>query len=243
MVRRPTRAGRPRRPLRTREIEDEAPRPTRQRIIDTFMDLLAEKSFGEIGFNEIAETAGVSLAELRTEFTTTLGILAAHIKETDRRVLADVDPAMEQEPPRERLFDVLMHRLELLEPYREAVRSLLHSATRNPGLALALNNLTVLSQQWMLAAAGIGSAGPKGLLRAQGLALLYANVLRTWVDDEDPGLARTLAALDRELARGQRLGGLLDGLFRVPEAACRVVGGRRRRPPRRGRYEGETIPA
>jgi hypothetical protein len=148
---------------------------------------------------------------------------------------------MDEESPRERLFDVLMRRLELLEPHKEAVRSLLRSSMRNPALALALNGLAVRSQQWMLAAAGIGSSGPKGILRAQGLAMLYANVLRTWIDDDDPGLSRTLAALDRELARGQRLAGLLDGLCRIPERACAFT--RPSRRPRRGRERDDTVVA
>ena len=53
---------------------------------------------------------------------------------------------MAEEPARERLFDVLMRRLEALAPYKEAVRSLLRSARRNPGLALALNAMAVRSQ-------------------------------------------------------------------------------------------------
>ena len=88
---------------------------------------------------------------------------------------------MEDEPPRERLFDVLMRRLETLAPHREAVRSLLRSAGRNPPLAVALNGLAVRSQQWMLTAAGISASGPRGMMRAQGLALLFGSVLRTWV--------------------------------------------------------------
>src|SRR5205823_8161219 len=126
---------------------------------------------------------------------------------------------MAEESPRERLFDVLMRRIELLSPHKEAVRSLLRSARRDPPLALALNAMAVRSQQWMLTAAGIGASGPKGMVRAQGLALLYANVLRTWVDDDDDQ-TKTLAALDSQLARGQRFVGLLDELCRIPEAAC-----------------------
>jgi AcrR family transcriptional regulator len=195
------------------------------------MTLLVERPIERIGLAEIAEQAGVSLADLRGEFSSSLAILAAHIKAIDRQVLSDIDPDMEEEPPRERLFDVLMHRLELLAPHREAVRSLLRSARRDPAFALALNAMAVRSQQWMLTAAGIGASGPKGMVRAQGLALLFANVLRTWVDDEDDN-TRTLAALDRELGRGQRFAGLLDELCRIPEAACafreRLRGARRR---------------
>jgi AcrR family transcriptional regulator len=191
----------------------------RERILQAFMMLLAEQPIERIGLADIATRADVSLSELRSEFSTPLSIFAAHVKELDRKVLAGIDRELDEESPRERLFDVLMRRLELLDPHREAVRSLIRSARRNPPLALALNGLAVRSQQWMLTAAGIGASGPRGMVRAQGLALLFAQVLRTWVDDADDG-SRTLAALDRELARGQRFAGLLDDLCRIPQAAC-----------------------
>jgi AcrR family transcriptional regulator len=193
------------------------------------MALLAEKPIEQIGLADIARAAGVSLAELRDEFGSTFAILAAYVKQVDRAVLAGEDSDMAEEPPRERLFDVLMRRIELLTPHKEAVRSLMRSAMRNPGLALALQRLALRSQQWMLTAADIGAAGPLGFVRAQGLAVLFASVLRTWVDDDDPGLARTMAALDRALARGQRWSGLLDELCRIPSLACRLRS-RRRRP-------------
>jgi AcrR family transcriptional regulator len=197
------------------------PGTPRERIIDALMALLAEQPIERIGLKDLAERAGVTLADLRGEFGSPLAVLAAHVKELDRKVLAEVDPDMEDESPRERLFDVLMHRLELLGPHREAVRSLLRSARRDPPLALALNKMAVCSQQWMLTAAGITASGPKGMVRSQGLALLFANVLRSWVDDDDDN-TRTLAALDRELARGQRFAGLLDDLCRIPQAACNL---------------------
>ena len=208
----------------------------RERIIEAFMALLAEKSIEQIGFAEIAKAAEVSLSELRGQFGSTLAILAAHMKATDRAVLAGGDADMAEEPPRERLFDVLMRRLEVLAPHKAAVRSLTRSALRNPGLALTLNGLAVRSQQWMLTAADIGAAGPRGMVRAQGLALLFASVLRTWVDDDDPGLARTMAALDRALARGQRWSGFLDDVLRIPACVGRVRS--RRRRPRDDAEEG-----
>jgi AcrR family transcriptional regulator len=209
----------------------------RERVVDAFMALLAAKPIEQIGLAEIATGAGVSLPELRSLFDSKVGILAAHMREVDRAVLAGSDADMADEPPRERLFDVLMRRLEVLAPHRQAVRSLRRSAMCNPGLALAVNRLSVRSQQWMLTAAGINASGPKGMVRAQGLSLLLADVMRTWIDDDDEGLARTMAALDRALARGQRLSGFLDDVCRIP--AC--VGRLRRR--RRGREEEDTAAA
>jgi len=203
------------------------PKSERERVIESFMKLLGNKPIEEIGFAEIATGTGISLTQLRGIFGSKLAILAGHIKEIDQHVLAaGGDAEIAEESPRERLFDVLMRRIELLEPRKAAVRSLMRSCRRNPGLAFALNGLAVRSQQWMLTAADIDAAGPRGTARAQGLALLFASVLRTWVNDDDPGHARTMAALDRTLARGQRLSGFLDDLCRIPKCIGRM---RRRR--------------
>jgi len=211
-----------------------APTTEHERIVAAFLELLAEQSFESIGVADVAARAGVTLAQLRGEFGSTIAILAAHMKAVDRAVLAEDFSDMEEEPPRERLFDALMRRLEILAPHRTSVRSLLRSVRRNPPLALALNALAVRSQQWMMSAAGIEASGPRGAIRAQGLAMLFASVLRTWVRDDDPGQARTMAALDRALARGQRFAGLLDDLCYIPSRICRL------RPRRRRRDEDES---
>jgi len=199
----------------------------RERIVAAFLTLLADGAFEEIGLGDVAAAAGVSLAQLRDEFSSTFAILSAHIKAMDRAVLGEDLSDMAEEPARERLFDVLMRRLEHLAPHRAAIGSLVRSARRNPPLALALNAMARRSQQWMLAAAGIDAAGPRGMVRAQATAVMFASVLPVWIDDDDPGHARTMAALDRALGRGQRLAGFLDELVAIPSALCRF--GRRRR--------------
>ena len=201
----------------------------RDKAVDALMALLAERPLDEIGLAEIAGRAGISLSQLRAEFGSVLAILGAHIKDIDRKVLDGTDTDMNEEPARERLFDVLMRRLEALAPYKAAVRSLLRSAQRSPSLALALNGLALRSQRWMLTAAGIGTHGPRGMLRAQGAALLFGRVLAVWVNDEEPGLDRTMAALDRGLASAERWSGFVDDLCCIPAVMCRGARHRRAR--------------
>jgi AcrR family transcriptional regulator len=216
---------------RPRKTAPSAPPPRgtsdRDKAIDALMALLAEHSFEDIGLAEVAGRAGLKLSQLRAEFGSTLAIFAAHIKDIDRAVLAGGEGDMTEEPARERLFDVLMRRLEAMAPYKEAVRSILRSARRNPGLAFALNAMAVRSQQWMLEAAGIGASGPRGALRAQGAALMFARVLSVWVDDDEESLDRTMAALGRGLASAERWAGFLDDLCAIPK--CVLRGPRRRR--------------
>ena len=220
---------------RRAQIQAAAPRGTsdRDKAVDALMALLAEHSFEQIGLAEVAGRARLKLSELRAEFGSTLAIVAAQIKDIDRAVLAGGTGDMAEEPARERLFDVLMRRLEALAPYKEAVRSLMRSARRNPGLALALNAMAVRSQAWMLEAAGIGAHGPRGALRAQGAALMFARVLGVWFDDDEPGLDRTMAALGRGLSSAERWDGFVGDLCAIPCA----IRGRRRRPRHRDEDE------
>lgn len=195
----------------------------RTAILDSFLALLAQKPFERIALAEVATGAGVSLAELRAGFGSTFDMLSAFLRQTDGKVLAGAGEGgiddMDGESARDRLFDVLMRRLDVLAPHKAAIRSLAESARRNPFFALALNRLSVRSQQWMLAAAKIDTAGARGAVRAQGLALVFARVMRTYLSDDEPELARTMAALDRELARGERMLGIVEGAARL--AFCR----------------------
>jgi AcrR family transcriptional regulator len=216
----------PKRP--TKAKVEVAPRTgsDRDKAIAALMELLADQSFEDIGLAEVAGCAGIKLSQLRAEFGSTLAILGAHIKQIDGAVLDGGDADMAEETPRDRLFDVLMRRFELLAPYKESIRSLMRSARRHPSLALALNAMAVRSQRWMLEAAGIDAAGPRGALRAQGAALMFAGVATVWVDDDEEGLDRTMAALDRGLASAGRWDGFVGDLLSIPK--CILRGPRRR---------------
>ena len=210
-------------------MADDLPRAegtsNRDKAIHAFLALLAERRFEDIGLAEVAGRAGLKLSQLRADFGSTLAIYAAHVKQIYEAVLDGTDTDTSEEPHRDRLFDVLMRRIETLTPHKEAVRSILSSARRNPGLAFALNGIALRSQKWMLEAAGISASGPRGMLRAQGAALLFARVVGVWLD-EDEGVDRTMAALDRGLASAERWDGFLGDLCAIP---CALRGSRRRR--------------
>jgi AcrR family transcriptional regulator len=230
--------GRPKRERKSPVAPPPSGASDRDKAIDALMALLAEHSFEQIGLAEVAGRAGIKLSQLRTEFGSTLAILGAHIKNIDRTVLEGGDDDMADETVRERLFDVLMRRLEALAPYKEAVRSIMRSAQRNPGLALALNAMAVRSQHWMLEAAGLGASGPRDALRAQGSVLMFTRVLAVWVDD-DEGLDRTMATLDRGLSSAARWAGFLDDLCSIPKCVLRSSR-RRRRPADEGAAEADA---
>ncbi len=136
-----------------------------------------------------------------------------------------------------------MSRFDVLAPYKEAIRSIAKSPPAlDPGFAFT----ALASQHWMLQAAGVDTSGVGGKAKISGLAAVYGSVLRTWLNDDDPGLARTMAALDRRLRRGERtLSNLHDfgsGVNRVAGAVSSFVSSFANRRGRSGQRSEEPTP-
>jgi AcrR family transcriptional regulator len=172
----------------------------RGRLIAAAMKLAAGRPWREVTLANIAETAGVSLVDVRREFDTKGDVLAAFVRSVDDAVLARTPQRSGTQSARDALFEVIMGRFDVLAAYKPALKSIAASWPIEPPVARAICR----SQAWMLRAAGIGSEGLEGSLRAAGLGTLYASIYRTWLSDDDPGLAKTMAALDRRLRRGER---------------------------------------
>eukprot|EP01136_Pigoraptor_vietnamica_P033384 Opistho-1_new@96179 len=157
------------------------------RVIKAALDLAAERPWQDVALRDIADRANVPLADVRNDFAGKPAILSKFIRLVDDAVLAKAPARDPGQPARDRVFDVLMTRLEVLEPYKAALRSIAGA----PGTGLAIARSAMASQAWMLHAAGIGTDGPLGAARVAGLASIYSSLLQTWLEETDPAYPRT----------------------------------------------------
>lgn len=172
---------------------------SRGRILKAALELAAEKPWADVGLAEVAARADLGLDAVRTEVHSKADLLAKLLRAIDDAVLKAAGRPAAELSKRDALFEVIMARFDLLTPYRPALKSIHASGSAEFSLAAPY----LASQHWMLQAAGIGTDGLAGGARVAGLAVAYASVFRTWLSDEDPGLGKTMAALDRHLRRGQ----------------------------------------
>ena len=179
------------------------PGDAREKIVDALMALVAEKPWDEISLTDVAAGAGLSLAQFRDLFPSKGAVLGAFSRRIDKQVLDASTKDLADESPKDRLFDVLMRRFAAMAPYRPALKAINHWAMHDPAALPALNQLAINSLRFMLEAAGVNSEGPLGALKLQGLALAWTRVFHIWLVDESEDLATTMAALDKELARGE----------------------------------------
>lgn len=190
------------------------------RLIAAALKLAGERAWKDVRLLDIAEEAGETLASLREHFDGKPAIVAGFVRAVDDALLKSARKPAAGDQPRDALFEVIMARFDLLAPYKAAIRSMTSDGTPDLG---ALRTV-IDSQHWMLAAAGIDASGAQGAVRTLGLASVYASVFKTWLDDDDPGLARTMAALDRRLRRGERNLEAVEGAVSTVAGFAKRVG-------------------
>jgi AcrR family transcriptional regulator len=187
-----------------RAAQKGAPRnDPREKIVDALIGLAAERPWDEISLADVADRAGVTLAQFRDLFPSKGAVLGGFSRRIDRQVLEG--GASAGESAKDRLFDVLMRRFDAMAPYKAALKNINDWAMRDPLALPSLNQMAMNSLRFMLEAAGLSSEQPLGALKLQGLALVWARVFHVWLADDSADNSRTMAALDHELARGETL--------------------------------------
>lgn len=203
---------------RTRKEEPRTTKPTDMegRLIDAMLDLAASRGWRDISLSDIAGAAGVKVADLYPTYPSKMAVMVAFIRRIDREVLGAGFKFAAEDSVRDRLFEVLMRRFDALQPHREAVRRIRRDLTRVPAEAAALLPVVACSMGWMLSAAETGADGPAGRIKTAGLTGVWLRTMAVWVDDDSADMARTMAALDRNLSRAGRCARFLFGRGREP---------------------------
>lgn len=183
---------------------------TAETIAAAAIRLAGERGWRGLSLADIALEAGVTLAELSRDYTCRAEILDGFERMIDRRMLAGAAAGDIGDKPRDRLFDIIMERLDALLPYRDGIKRIARELPFDPGSALVLAGALPRSVAWMFSGARIAIAGPAMPLRLAALGGVYLSTLRVWFGDENQDLSKTMAHLDRQL---NRAASLLSGDF------------------------------
>lgn len=196
----------------------------RNKAVRAALALAKQHDWGDVTLLDIARHSGLELADLRREFACKSDILRAFQAEVDAEVLSKSKPGPDQSV-RDRVFDILMTRFEVMAPYKPALKRIACHLRCRPGEASLLACSTLGAQYWMLAGAGAKLEGASGAMRVAGLTAIYGRVFKVWLEDPSPSLDKTMAALDRALSAGERRLAGMEAACGNLNALCKSVGG------------------
>ena len=183
--------------------------PDRETVLDLAVDAMM-KLAGQLGWRgltqaDIAAEAGLELSQLNRFAASRNDLLAHFMRRIDSIVVENGPDADLTEPVKDRLFDIVMQRFDALQPWRDAIRAIARDMPFDPVSALCLGCNRHRSTIRMLAKAGVSTAGLKGRIRAAGLDVITLSTVRVWLNDDSQDMSVTMAHLDRQLSRADKL--------------------------------------
>ena len=177
--------------------------------------------WAEAAVDNAAAAIGVDPAVARLAFPTDqAGMITAYVEAIDEALVAALPPdTIGALRVSARIRALVVKRLELMAPAREAVRRGMAI------LALPQNLLTAAKLGWrsadnMWRLAGDTATDFNHYSKRAILGSIYAATLLVWIDDDSEGMAETIAFLDRRLA----------GVGRFEKTKAQWLGSSDRRP-------------
>ena len=177
---------------------------TDSRLVAGLWQVVAAHGWDGVTLRRVAAASGLPAAGIRRRCASPADLLRLHGQVVDDAVAVGTI-AGQGGTPRDRIFDVLMRRIDAMQPHRAGLVRLLEELRTEPGLALCLLAGLPRSMADLLRAAEIDPAGLFGALRVQGVTAVWLATVRAWVEDDSVDLGPTMAALDRALDRAEQV--------------------------------------
>jgi AcrR family transcriptional regulator len=199
----------------------------RDRILEAALELARERGWTNVRLYQVAERAGVSLAQVGAEFRDQDTLANAWFARALSALESLPADAVVGQPAPERLHTAMMRWFDALAPQREVTMQMLEAKLylSHPHhwvpLVFDLSRLI----HWFLDAARIASTGRARQLAEVGLTAIFLASLRVWRRDDTVGQERTRQYLRRRLAQSDRWLGRLAKLMerRVSAGALGAV--------------------
>jgi ubiquinone biosynthesis protein COQ9 len=171
---------------------------------EALLRMTAAGGWRDLSYADIAKDAGLSLAAAYQAYPSKGAILTGIGRDIDARLFASLEEDPLDGSARDRLFDLLMRRFDILSDQKEAYAALAWELPRTPVEASCLALQLRRSLANTLEAAGLSASGLRGAFRIEGLGAIYACALRVFLRDDSADLSKTMAELDKRLGQVER---------------------------------------
>jgi ubiquinone biosynthesis protein COQ9 len=158
--------------------------------------------WARVSVADAARRAGLSLVRARERAPGLRAVLLRFGRMADAAALAD-PPA--EGTTRDRLFYLLMQRVDVVQAHRAGVLALMRALPFEPATVMLLDLANRRSMRWMLEAAGVATVGFRGEAKVSALVGVWVWTMRAWSRDTTDDMSGTMSALDGALGRVERL--------------------------------------
>ena len=186
----------------------------KNKIIVKAFEVIEKLGWDKFSLSLLSKNLKISESSLKKVFKTKESILIDFSKMIDENVdlLINLEE-LKESTVKDNLFELIMLRLEIMLPYRKALKKILSSKKISPLTIKIISQNIIESLDFYLDISGSYLNERFDFLKKYTIFLIYLYACKEWLNDYSEDLSKTMSSLDRSLDFSRELKDKINSVF------------------------------
>tara|TARA_Y100001954_G_C15743607_1_gene569841 strand:+ start:42 stop:626 length:585 start_codon:yes stop_codon:yes gene_type:complete len=175
-------------------------------LIKSSFKIIEESGWKSFSFQKLSYSEKVPIDEIKKFFKSEISILDEFSKMIDIKVEKNFDyEELGNTSVKDNLFELIMLRLEFMQPYRNALKSIKSNFRSDPLIAKSVAKNVMNSLDFYLELTKAFNDSFLDIFKKKSIFLIYSYIFNIWLEDNSEELSKTMSELDKLLTFSEKI--------------------------------------
>ena len=175
-------------------------------LIKSSFKIIEESGWKSFSFQKLSYSEKVPIDEIKKFFKSEISILDEFSKMIDIKVEKNFDyEELGSTSVKDNLFELIMLRLEFMQPYRNALKSIKSNFRSDPLIAKSVAKNVMNSLDFYLELTMAFNDSFLDIFKKKSIFLIYSYIFNIWLEDDSEELSKTMSELDKLLTFSEKI--------------------------------------
>ena len=175
-------------------------------LVKSSFNIIEKSGWKSFSLQKLSYAEKIPINEIKIFFKSEITILAEFSKMIDIKVEKSFDyEELTNTSVKDNLFELIMLRLEFMQPYRNALKSIKSSFKSDPLVAKSVAKNVMNSLDFYLELTNAFNDSFLDTFKKKSIFLIYSYIFMIWLEDDSDELSKTMSELDKLLTFSEKI--------------------------------------
>ena len=175
-------------------------------LVKSSFNIIEKIGWKSFSLQKLSYAEKIPINEIKIFFKSEITILDEFSKMIDIKVEKSFDyEELTNTSVKDNLFELIMLRLEYMQPYRNALKSIKSSFKSDPLVAKSVAKNVMNSLDFYLELTNAFNDSFLDIFKKKSIFLIYSYIFMIWLEDDSDELSKTMSELDRLLTFSEKI--------------------------------------
>ncbi len=176
------------------------------KLVKSSFNIIEKSGWKSFSLQKLSYAEKIPINEIKIFFKSEITILDGFSKMIDIKVEKSFDyEELTNTSVKDNLFELIMLRLEYMQPYRNALKSIKSSFKSDPLVAKSVAKNVMNSLDFYLELTNAYNDSFLDIFKKKSIFLIYSYIFMIWLEDDSDELSKTMSELDKLLTFSEKI--------------------------------------